>query len=197
MIRFPDVQRLAQQLRRTATLLDDHGTLMAQRASDWTQPPRQGEGHQWTRGGGLSDPDQPSDDARTDRLEDHRAGRYHDELTTLLARLDADSARLAALQRILIPDSPQRLGTADMQIAQLVVDGWCGSCARDTSATDEPHLQAVAAGRYADRCRFCGDFRAEHKQDPPLQLLKAKHKADREGKRLSTKVVDAALGRTA
>lgn len=193
-MRLPDPARLAQQLRRTAALLEDHGTVMLQRTADWTAPPRQGEGHRWTRGGGITDPDQPDDD--DDHREEQRVTRYNDELTSILARVDADTARLEALQRIVMPAAPHRIGTTDMQAAQLAADGWCVSCARDRDGQGRPFLEPVKTGVYADACDWCGRWRAANNgQDPPVEFVRYRHASG--NKRITTKVADAILRRTA
>lgn len=189
--------RVAQSLRRAATILDDHGQAMLQRASDWTQPPRQGEGHRWTRGGGLAaEGDQADDDRNEDHQQEAQAARYHAELTTLIGRMDADAARVEALRSILLPAAPHRIGTADMQAIQLAADGWCTSCARDRDNHDRPFLEPVKKGRFSDACSFCGEWRQDNKgQDPPLEFVRYRHQSG--NKRLTSKVVDAILRRTA
>jgi hypothetical protein len=45
---------------------------------------------------------------------------------------------------------------------------WCTSCQRDGG-----HLEPIAAGRYHDVCRWCGEMRALNGQLPPMELLRA------------------------
>ena len=186
-----DSSRLAQALRRAATITDDDLDLMLERTSAWTQPLRQGEGHQWTRGGGTGDTEQSED-----RIEDARATRYHSELDTLTRRMLADATRLEELRAIVIPQRPATVGTRDMQAAQLAADGWCISCARDRDDQGRPFLEPVAQGKYADACNWCGRWRAGNNgNQPPIDLVRYRHRSG--NKPLTTKVVDAILGRTA
>jgi hypothetical protein len=63
-------------------------------------------------------------------------------------------------------------------------DGWCISCLRDSQ-----YLEPTAAGRYAQHCRFCGEWSSAHGQEPPLEILRARH----QGKRITTAMADRAL----
>lgn len=48
---------------------------------------------------------------------------------------------------------------------------WCASCKRDGG-----WLELVAAGRYADACRWCGDSRSRNGGEwPPVAILRAHH----------------------
>lgn len=54
---------------------------------------------------------------------------------------------------------------------------YCGSCKRDGGREE-----LVAPGRYADRCRFCGDARGRNDgQDPPLAIVRAWHRDGNRG----------------
>lgn len=59
-------------------------------------------------------------------------------------------------------------------------EDWCRSCWRDNK-----HCEP-ACDRYAGLCRWCGDFRAVHKTDPPMPILRARHR----GERITTAMVD-------
>lgn len=114
-----------------------------------------------------------------------------DELLDLMGRLDRDVDRARKLLDQLIPVQPNsrpgrcgecgapRLvlrGAAKPQDdAALVLDGWCPSCYRD-----DHYLKPIDTDRrgnryYTDRCRWCGGFRARHKTDPPLEVVRAHH----------------------
>ena len=64
-------------------------------------------------------------------------------------------------------------------------DMWCKSCLR------VGHFAPRATGRYAQLCRWCGDFQAVQGQLPPEGLLDAHHR----GVRLTSKAVALALKR--
>jgi hypothetical protein len=169
-----------QQLRKLADILErrnDRGDpALLSRAWDWSAPPRQGDGHRFTRGGGLTDPEgDPDNNPRNeDRQVDARVAGYYDELTAALGKAAKGVTEALNLAAMILPDPVQKITTKDMQSAQLAADGWCISCARDRNE-GLPHLRPVASGRYADRCRFCGEWKRDHGQDPPIELVKARN----------------------
>jgi hypothetical protein len=119
----PDPRQLARRLRETADLLDRHGALLLSRTWDWTVPPRQGDGHRFTRGGGLVDPDGAADDnpRSEDRREDQQASAYHAEVKALALALDSGCNRLIRVAGIVMPDPPRDLTGGEVG---------CWSCAR-------------------------------------------------------------------
>lgn len=141
------------------------------RFAAWQQPrlPDTGE-----RGGG--DGGAAAIDTIKDRIENSQANRYAAELAALTSRLRTDLARLTTLVQIAHPDQPRVLRHSDMTAAQLIADGWCPSCFRDNR-----YLEPITPGRYRDRCRRCGDFRAASGKDPSVDELRIMHSR---GKRL-------------
>lgn len=146
------------------------GSSTIDRFTDWEQP-RLPDSQE--RGGG--DGGTASVDTIRDRIEDHQANRYAEELSHLLRRLNSDLNRLVTLVQIAHPE-PRVLRHSDMTAAQLVADGWCPSCFRDNR-----YLEPITPGRYRDRCRRCGDFRAASGKDPSVDELRIMHSR---GKRL-------------
>lgn len=61
---------------------------------------------------------------------------------------------------------------------------WCVSCHRDNG-----YHEPISDEAYSDRCRWCREWRAEHGDDPPLELLQRRH----EGRRITTADVERAL----
>lgn len=166
------VDRLHQQLRVTADDLTHLGATTWRRFADWQEHPD--HGRSTLRGGGLADA--KTDDRIQDEQLDRQAARYFDELATITRRLEADLSRLRQLFRIANPDRPPSLTTGELSTAQLIADGWCPSCFRN-----DKHLTPIAQGRYRDRCRQCGEYRAATGRDPSLQDLRIMHSR---GKRL-------------
>ena len=146
------------------------GASTIDRFTDWERP-RLPDSQE--RGGG--DGGAASVDTIRDRIEDHRATRYAEELSHLLRRLNSDLNRLVTLVQIAHPE-PRVLRHSDMTATQLVADGWCPSCFRD-----DRYLEPITPGRYRDRCRRCGDFRAATGKDPSVDELRIMHSR---GKRL-------------
>lgn len=156
-------QVLADRLRALAGLLEASGGIVWQRVHDWERVgrvPAPG-----IRGGGTAGG--ASDRQLEDRLGDRKAGAYATELRLLTARLEADSARVARIIGIVTPPAPDRLGTSELQSAQVAAEGWCVSCWRA-----EQTLTPVASRRYRDLCRWCGDWRAEHGEVPPVRVVR-------------------------
>jgi hypothetical protein len=123
--------------------------------------------------------DGETDDRIDDRREDAAAARYLPELQALTRRLEADLARLVRIAGICNPAAPKNLATRDMLVAQVEADGWCGSCWRD-----DQHLTPVAerpngTAYYRGRCRFCGEWKANTREDPPLEVLRPHHEGRR------------------
>jgi hypothetical protein len=170
---------LADRLRAASIVVERDGPVTWERVSDWTLPgrmPARGE-----RGGGMVDAE--TDDRIDDRREDAAAARYMPELAALTKRLEADLARLVRIHEICNPAAPKNLATRDMLVAQVEADGWCGSCWRD-----DQHLTPVAerpngVAYYRGRCRFCGEWKANTREDPPLDVLRPHH----EGRRIRVK----------
>jgi len=70
----------------------------------------------------------------------------------------------------------------------LVLDGWCPSCYRDDHYLTPITTDKRGNRYYADRCRWCGGFRARHKTEPPLEVIQAHHLG-----RVTTELVTRAL----
>lgn len=97
-----------------------------------------------------------------------------DEASQALARLDGLLRQLETACRGL---AGLRDEWAPKEGASRPVDGpgedWCSSCWRDGQ-----HCEPVS-GHHAGRCRWCGTWRSEHGEDPPLALLRMHHQGER------------------
>lgn len=163
-----DPHRLADELERTATEWRSLGKATIDRFDDWEHP---GTIETDSTRGGSSTQDTKSDDRLREEREKRQAARYLAELRTLTERIDSDLHRLRRLAAIANPGQPVRLKHGDMTAAQLIADGWCPSCFRDDN-----QLVPLGAGRYADRCRPCGDYRAREGHDPSVEELRIMHR---------------------
>lgn len=163
--------RLADTLEAAAHHVRQQGNLTWGRTSDWTTAGRMPS--TGVNGGGLGEatPDETNGDMREDRA----AARYHDELDKLTARLDADLHRLTRIMNICCPPPPKSLQSKDMLAAQVAADGWCLSCWRDDQHLEPISVRPTGQAYYRDRCRPCGQWRNEHGEDPPPDILRARH----------------------
>lgn len=147
-----------------------HGAITWTRFADWVKEQRVSSDS--TRGGGLREAE--SDVAIKERIDDHQASRYHTELSRLTDRITADLHRLQTLIRIANPDTPrQEIGAG------------CQSCYRDAGRYEPIHL-----GRYKRACRWCGEWRAEHGDWPPLAVIRWRGRNP--GKRVPVSIIEQA-----
>lgn len=158
---------------------------LLERFTDWEKPVMPVNGQ---RGGGSS---APSDDDLQARADDRQASRYATELRQLLQQHTDLNHRLHRLQQIGFPPNPVQVGK-HMQAAQIAAEGWCVSCWRNDRTCNPIALRASGQPYYRDRCRPCGEWHAEHGQDPPLSILQKRH----QGTRVTQKDVEKALGRS-
>lgn len=183
-----DRERLAGLMETAETdLRTDKGVLTWERVEAWTRDgkmPATGE-----RGGGVGDAE--AEDAARDRMEDAAAARYQDELDKLTKRLEADLLRLCRIMDICCPQPSKQLANRDLLAAQVAAEGWCVSCWRDDQHLTPITLRPGGQPYYRDRCRACGEWKAEHGQDPPKMILELRHA----GRRITTADAAKALGR--
>lgn len=59
-------------------------------------------------------------------------------------------------------------------------EGWCRSCFRDGR-----YFEPAALNRYANLCRFCGEWKRSEGGLPPMEIMRAKHG----GRRITTALV--------
>lgn len=176
-------QVLAERMESTEQAIRVQGPLTWERVRDWTREPRLPRSGE--RGGGMAEAALVADRLE-ERHQDAAAARYHAELDKLTKRVDSDMARIRTIISICNPERPASLKARDMLVAQAEADGWCGSCYRVDQA-----CEPVAEGRYRTRCRFCGEWKAENGQDPPLALVELKCS----GLTMTTKAVATALAK--
>lgn len=183
-----ETDRLADRLQGLACRLRQEGGLTGERFAAWQKAvmPRLFESDDDAQEAAVRESRSERDDE--DRRGDAQAGRYLSEWVALLDRIGSDAARADALLTVGNPPQPRRLAQRDMQPAQIAAEGLCVSCWK-AGIKDED----TVPGRYRDRCRFCGDWRGEHGEDPPGWLLR---KRQVHGKRsVTTADVAKALGR--
>lgn len=184
-----DVEALADRLDEMAKLLRTRGggavqrtkgQLMVQRCEDWENAidprlhvPEPGDDEtDVLRREGRSDIEEE------DRKGDAAASRYKAELSKLTDGIGARLSRLTTIVNICNPERPGRITKGDQTAAQVAAEGWCVSCWRDDQT-----FEMLATGQYRDRCRFCGDWKGAHGEDPPVWLLR---KRRIHGKRMVT-----------
>lgn len=163
-------RQLEEQIALTLGDLRNHGALTWQRVEDWVRIDR--STNDSNRGGGVGNA--KTDDRLKEQLDDTQASAYFPELATLTARLYADLNRLRRIIAIANPAAPK---------AQ--PDAGCRSCFRDAGI-----YEPVYAGRYRNACRFCGEWRAEHGDWPPLHVIRWRHRHP--GKRVPVTIVERA-----
>lgn len=112
-------------------------------------------------------------------LDHDQAAADHAELLALIRQLP----RLVALV--------DRYQTRPGSGASLPDVDWCRSCYRNDRKHEPVGRRPDGTPWYAGLCRWCGDFRAAHGVEPPVELLQKRHI----GQRLSTRDVTAALAR--
>lgn len=172
-------ERLAESLRQTSVAVERDGPLTWERCADWTtarmpahREPLDDEGEERVRAG------RTEEDEENYRM-DAAAARYEAELAKITARMISDGERLRTIMSIANPSPPKNLATRDMLVAQVEADGWCGSCWRDdqhlTPVAERPNGQPY----YRGRCRFCGEWKANTREDPPLDVLRPHHEGRR------------------
>lgn len=170
-----DVRALLAALSGATGHLWDHGDLLWQRTADWEKtkriaPPSLRE----------DDEEQVSDREAEERQGDALADRFRPEVRQLAKRIRTDLARLAQIDAIVIRAQPERLKNRDLLAAQAAADGWCLSCFRDDQflspiavrpGTNQPY--------YRDRCRPCGEWKSANGEDPPIDVLRTRHRGGR------------------
>ena len=161
---------IERALQTTERKVHTHGDVTWGRIGDWVKPQRPPSDD--SRGGGVRDG--KSDDRLHEEHLDRQASRYNSELDKLTDRLAADLNRLQELIRIANPEVPRS-----------EIGAGCRSCQRDGG-----RYEPIAPGRYKHACRFCGDWRGEHGDWPPLAVVRWRSKNP--GKKVPLKVVEQA-----
>lgn len=167
MIQPDQLETLAELLARE---LHTHGTTTWQRAADWVEEQRRRTDD--ARGGGVGSG--ITDYALTERLDAKQASAYQAEIAAIGNRLYADMTRMRRIIEIANPETPRS-----------EIGAGCQSCHRDGGRYEPIH-----AGRYRLACRFCGEWRAEHGEWPPLPVVRWRGRNP--GKRVPLKIVEQA-----
>lgn len=169
MIQPADLEVLLEATQRR---VHTHGPRTWSRFADWVKQERLLNDS--TRGGGVNG------EGLTDRaIEDHhldrQASEYQAELDKLTFRLSSDLHRLQRLIEIANPETPKS-----------EIGAGCQSCARDGGRYEPIHT-----GRYRNACRWCGEWRAEHGDWPPLAVVR--WRGNNPGKRVPVSIVEKAM----
>lgn len=168
MIPVDKLEMLSELLTRD---LHTHGAPTWRRVGDWVAEQRHLEADS-SRGGGFGHA--VTDKALEERQGNRQASAYQAEVAALSKRLYADMTRLRRIIEIANPEIPRA-----------EIGAGCQSCQRDGGRYEPIH-----AGRYRLACRFCGEWRAEHGEWPPLTVVRWRGRNP--GKKVPLKVVEAA-----
>lgn len=161
--------RLLQELGRR---IEAEGETAGERFAQWQRTreiPRDSN-----RGGGNGGV--VYEDARIDRREDQYAAALRDRwlrCNTKLLALAGEAEWLLDAAKV-----TKALGK-DRSAAQAAADGWCISCFRDDQHLTPIGLRPTGEPYYRDRCRGCGEWRASTGEDPPLEVLRTRHRGGR------------------
>jgi hypothetical protein len=90
------------------------------------------------------------------------------QLATTPDQVEADIAAWCRLTLTLWRTAANLANIQRRYTAGATAPRWCDSCRRDGG-----HLEPVAAGRYHDACRWCGEFRGLNGGWPPMEILRA------------------------
>lgn len=181
---------LTRLLHKAADVWAQHGPKMLQRTDEWRH----------ADDALLTLPDDGSDEEadenrrqlrtevdRRDRMDSVQAGRYYDELSALVQRMEDDARRLTRLREIILPPGG-RLLPKIIQRAEVASEGFCVSCHRDNN-----WCEPVWEGRSRDGCQWCARWRTSEGAWPPVALVRWRHRNP--GRPLTTADVARALGK--
>lgn len=186
-----DLPRLGASLGLLGTLLEAKGQLAYDTMYGWTGPrpmPSRGE-----RGGGGSEIQ--AEDRRLEQVQRARAARHFDEWKADLNALDDLAQSLLRRIDVACPPHPAELRnrkTDDLDpvtAADVAAAGWCSSCWRNDQQMVPIEKDRHGLRFYRDYCRWCGEFKARQKIEPPVELLRLRH----EGRRITEADVAKAL----
>lgn len=126
----------------------------------------------------------PTGDAAT--TTDQAATAQHD--------IDRRITTLATFSRALLDELTRwQPPSTDMQhpdpTSATAPDGWCTSCWRDNRTHEPITTRPDGTPYYTGLCRFCGGFRTEYRQLPPLAILRLRHT----GRRITETVINRHL----
>ena len=184
-----EVEAMERALEEALMLRGERDDLLWQRTVDWQRIQKHADD---SRGGGSGEA--ASDDVIEDRIGDATAARYHDEVQALARRILADLQRWQKIASIVLPPQPRKLQGRDMLAAQVAAEGWCVSCWRDEQTLVPIPVKASGPQKgqpyYTDLCRFCGGWKGEHGQVPPIDILQRHH----DGRRITRKAAPTGKG---
>lgn len=188
-----DYKRLGATLNTLGTMLEHDGARVDSTLSGWATGPQT--------------PEAPPDGARDeeevivdptrkdDQKHQARAAELHQEYLDAVRKLERQAEVVLRILAVAIPVHPAALRnvrTGDLDpitAADAAAAGWCMSCWRNEQQMVIIETKKSTGLRYyRDYCRWCGAFKAEHKIEPPLEILRLHH----DGRRISeSDVADA------
>jgi hypothetical protein len=207
----------AARIRLAGELIDRDGTTAWTTTDDWTYGPRAAN-TQPSHQNRTDDDGYPItlNDPTGDGAVDPTAGAdsYHPELVEALGWLDTAARQLVDAARHRTTPEPETierlLGWADyligllavatphmpiarkeLVLASLVDEGWCTSCYRDRKYHQPIDTKKDGTPYYRDLCKWCGEFKGNHKILPPIELLDLHHQS----RRISPRILEEALRR--
>ncbi len=188
-----DFVRLGATLSTLGTMLEADGARADVTLSGWALGPQMPEAPP----DGARDDEEVvvNPDRKDERKHQARAAELHDEYQRAVRSLERQAETVLRILAVAIPVHPaelrnKRTGDLDpITAADAAAAGWCMSCWRnDQQMVIIETKKSTGLRYYRDYCRWCGSFKAEHKIEPPLEILKLHH----DGRRISeTDVADA------
>ena len=160
--------KLAAILEDMARKLRSTGDDTWQRTVDWERAARV-ERDSNRGGGGCAS----TEDIR-EHQENERLGRLRDKLDRATKQVADGCAAITAVMAD-TKRPPRHGASTDVLAAQAAADGWCRSCFRADQHLAPITLRPNGQPVYRDLCRFCGAWKGEYGQVPPLDVLRQHH----------------------
>lgn len=206
-----DLERIAEQLIETGNLIRQHGK-DALRVTEGWKPGAKTANLDPDRGGDRYEtvlmPNSigkqirfmvkvPANDPTGEAVVAERdvpSDVMNDELVSLLNSVNLDAYNLRVIVKAAVPQGTRVHKVTAETGADVAVAGWCRSCHRDNRYCEPVATRKDGSKRYRDYCNWCGEWAAAHKgQEPPLELVKAKH----EGRHITQRMVEQATRKKA
>lgn len=177
-----DTARIGQVVRQAGELIDAHGPLALELTLSWKRGPRSPNLNPDTGGwryevitenGEEVTVPIPSDSTGESAVHFDNLDGAHDELQSLLKRLQSDAARVRDIVSAAVPPAV----AAGIESVE-----WCSNHLR---------IQQCEPRHRGDLCRFCYDFKNLRQKVPPPTILGIRHRYGR----VTEKQIEEALSR--